>query len=299
MQAKRFGYRCGVWDFLQVSNKEHLRSIGNAICICGHLYNKRKKMKNRGLLLVVLLSLLLSGCTKYYYCPNDVNVPLLTDKNQFHIDGSLGSSDFVNINNLQMSYSPLNHLGLIGNCATYSGSGGSGSEGSAHLLEIGAGYYYATQGRVKLVGDIYGGFGGGKMNSDVNMNFRRFFIQPGIGLRGRYFDLALSWRIVNVKYYNFDANGQTDDYLSSQNLIDYTGRRIDNGSYTFFEPCLTLRAGGRLLKFQFQLVGVNNIGYIPWNYETSEGSIGLCFNIEDMIERAADRDRKKHRNTGL
>jgi len=218
-----------------------------------------------------LFMLCLCSCTRYYYCPNAMNVPLLSKEKQARVVVSTGASDEVNNTNYQLAYSPLQHLGIMANYTSYKGE----SKASASLREFGAGYYYSDGGKAKLVLDVYGGFGGGYFHSDVNMNFQRFFVQPGIGLRTKYFDMAFNIRVCAIKYTQFDANGQSLDYLEQQHLIDADGIRIDSKAHTFIESAFTLRGGSKHIKLQVQFLGVNAVGYIPWKYESGLTSVGI------------------------
>jgi len=198
--------------------------------------------------------------------------------------------------NTQASYSPVNHLGIIGGYSTYSYKAtdadvSSGNvNAAAHLAELGAGYYCVRKvGKIKFVGDIYGGAGGGKLQSDVDMNFVRSFIQPGIGLRTAYFELSFSYRFTDIKYYNLNANGHDSGYLAQQNLVYGNGRTITNTSYVFAEPAITLRGGYKFIKIQTQLVTIHPVSYVPWQYNNSQFNIGLTFELEDLVTIFRDR----------
>src|SRR5262249_34071577 len=142
-----------------------------------------------------------SSCHRYYYKPNAVNAPLFTDGGQGHINlgGSIGGSSKQYDGNTyffdaQGSVSPVNHLGIIANYSTYAyrpddpDIAGGNVNAHAHLLEAGVGGYYAKGRKFKMVADGYVGYGGGLINSDVNMRVHRFFVQPGIGVRSPGFD---------------------------------------------------------------------------------------------------------------
>jgi hypothetical protein len=238
-----------------------------------------------------------SSCNRYYYKPNAVNAPLFTDGGQAHVNlaGSIGGSSKNSEGNTyffdaQGSVSPVNHLGIIANYSTYAfkASNPDVANGNvnahAHLLEAGVGGYYAKGKKFKMVADGYVGYGGGIINSDVNMRVRRFFVQPGIGVRSPAFDAAFNLRISNVKYFDFDANGRDNDYLQQKELINSDGRRIDDKSYTFLEPSFTIRAGYKFAKVQLQMVLAQEATPVEWNYNAARFSAGIYFSIEDAIE---------------
>jgi hypothetical protein len=155
-------------------------------------------------------------------------------------------------------------------------------DAAAHLLEGGIGGYYATQGRkVQMVTDLFAGYGGGPVRSDVNMDARRFFIQPGIGMHSPWFDAGFNLRFSILNFSDFYANGRSDDYLIAQKLIDNRGRRIDAITYSFAEPGITIRAGYKLAKVQFQMVLANEISQVAWNYNAARFTAGIYFNLEE------------------
>jgi len=259
-------------------------------------------MRNLSVLLIGIL-ILGSGCNRYYYKPNAVNAPLFTDGNQFHLTGAgmIGSTDKDNSDagnsyffDVQAAYSPIKHLGIIGNYSTWAyrpdkPDYASGHvDANAHLAEVGVGgYIVAGQRKAKLVADIYAGGGGGSLTSDVDMKVRRLFIQPGIGMRHPAFDVSFNMRISNVKYSDLNDNGHGVGYLMDHNLIDVDrNRRIDEGSHFFWEPALTLRTGYKFIKAQFQWAFANEISNVTWRYNGARFTFGLQFALEDVLEIA-------------
>ena len=256
-----------------------------------------------GLYLFAIITIVTcSSCHRYYYKPNAVNTPLFTDGGQGHINlaGSIGGGNKDYDGNTyffdaQGSISPVNHLGIIANYSTYSyhANDPDATNGNvnarAHLLEAGVGGYYAKGKKFKMVADGYVGYGGGLINSDVNMRVRRFFVQPGIGVRSPGFDAAFNLRISNVKYSDFDAKGHDNEYLTQKNLINSEGRRIDDKNYTFLEPSFTIRAGYKFAKVQLQMVLAQELTPVEWNYNAARFSAGFYFSIEDAIQGAKSK----------
>ncbi len=250
-------------------------------------------------LVAVPVLLLASSCSRYYYQPNAVNAPMFTNGNQFHIAGSGSSSDYeVNGDggkskkfDLQLAYSPIKHLGVIGNYSTWSfrpdviDFSKAHVDADAHLAELGIGGYLTSgQGFSKFVSDLYVGGGAGSIKSDVNMDVRRIFIQPGIGFRHPIVEVGLNMRISNVKFSNLDDNGRGVGYLEGRNLIDVQrNRNITEGSHWFWEPAITTRIGYKFIKAQFQWAFANEITHVPWNYDGSRFTVGLHLNVEDII----------------
>ncbi|HRP55968.1 hypothetical protein [Agriterribacter sp.] len=259
-------------------------------------------MKSRQLFFYCAATLLAcSSCTRYYYKPNAVNAPLFTDGGQAHLNvagsigGNSGDDDYEGtryVFDLQASVSPVKHLGIIANYSTYGytpdnpDAVNGNVDGKAHLLEFGIGGYYAKGNTFKMVTDCYVGYGAGQIRSDVDMRIKRFFIQPGIGVRSPAFDAVFNLRFVNLNYDNFNAKGRSNDYLLQKDLINNSGRRIDNTSYAFVEPSFTIRTGYKFIKAQLQMVFAQEITSVPWHYNPSRYTVGLYFSLEDAIAEA-------------
>ncbi len=252
----------------------------------------------------VLASVLIFGssCNRYYYKPNAVNAPMFTDGGQFHVAGA-GMSSHVEDNNegghsyffdVQAAFSPLKHLGFIGNYSTYAYRPddidyvAGHVDADAHLAEAGVGtYIVGGKGKAKMVADIYVGGGAGRVKSDVDMNVTRLFLQPGIAMRHPAVDVGFNMRISNVKYSDLDDNGRGIGYLTDQNLFDpQRNRRIDEGSYFFVEPAFTVRTGYRFIKAQFQWVLAAELSNVRWNYNGGRFTVGLHFSLEDALQMA-------------
>lgn len=255
------------------------------------------KFQNLPFLFPILVT---CSCTRYYYKPNAINTPLFTGAGQAHLNlaGSGGNPENGKTSegntyffDIQGSVSPVNHLALIANYSTYkyqvaNPDIASGHvDASAHLLEGGIGGYYASHGRkVQMVTDLFVGYGGGPVRSDVNMDARRFFIQPGIGMHSPWVDAAFNLRFSILNFSNFNANGMSDDYLTGQKLIDGYGRRIDDRTYSFAEPGITLRAGYKFAKMQLQMVLANEINQVAWHYNAARFTAGFYFSLEDALK---------------
>ncbi len=215
-----------------------------------------------------------------------MNAPLFTAAKEAHLSGSATPDGAFT--DVQAAYSPINHLGIIGNFSTFSykASDADAPSGNvnakAHLTELGAGYYYATGNKVKAAYDIYAGAGGGSMQSDVNMNFFRAFIQPGAGLRTHWFEVSLNYRLSDIRYYHLNTNGHDSAYLQQHNLVD-GNKRIDNTNYLFAEPSITIRGGYKFIKIQTQYVIANPISNVPWQYYNTLLNFGLSFELEELL----------------
>ena len=242
------------------------------------------------------LNYLQSSCSRYYYQPNAVNAPMMKEKGDLKIgiSGTTSSGDLNGTNtsssilNLQTAYSPIQYLGLMVNYSNYNYSFGEEDpskgdvDANAGLFEGGVGGYYPIINRESgfgLIADTYVGYGGGKLSSDVNMNFNRLFIQPGINVTFPYFDIGLATRISGIKYSNFDAHGMSPEYISQQGLTEITQKR-----HYFFEPALTLRAGYKFIKAELQVVGSTPMNELDWESNGTVVTFGIHFSLMDAIK---------------
>lgn len=256
----------------------------------------------------------LFACNRYYYQPNSVNAPALSDAGDVHVvaNGSFGSDQIndtksrTRVLNLQAAASPINHLGIIGGYTSYNyhiRQNPDPAEGKvnadAHLWEIGlGGYFTAAESRrgMKLVTDIYAGMGSGALNSDISAKATRYFLQPGIGIKGPYFDAFFNLRFTGVKYRDFNALGRDDQYLKDKNLISYEGKRIDGQTYAFVEPGFTVRGGYKFIKCQMQLTLCQALSNVDWNYNEALFTVGIYFGLEDLLRMAASGQRDELRD---
>ena len=250
---------------------------------------------NRPLILILLLIGCIftqSSCSRYYYQPNSVNAPMLNEKgdlklgiagtsNKDNLDGNFTKSSVMNF---QAAYSPMKYLGVMANFSNYKHNinvedkAEGDVDAHATLFEVGAGGYYPIFLRKNgfgMVADNYIGFGGGKLNSDVRMNFNRLFIQPGIHLTHPFFDIGFSTRIAGIKYNDFNSNGMSAEYIQSQGLTNITDKR-----HYFIEPALTLRVGYKYAKFEMQLISSSSSNNLEWDYDGNIVTLGVHFSLE-------------------
>jgi len=250
----------------------------------------------RHLFVWAAVGIFFSSCSRYYYQPNAVNAPMLKERNDLKIglNGSFGSEDLNNatntstVLNFHAAYSPVKYVGLMTTFSNYrydfneSNEDPTTGDVDAHatLFEGGVGGYYPLiekDNGLKLIADTYVGYGGGKLNSDVKMDFNRLFVQPGLNLTFPYFDVGLAARISGIKYSNFDANGMNEAYVESRGLTN-----IEDKRHFFIEPALTMRGGYKFIKGQIQLVKSAAFDNIEWNANSSMITLGVHFSLEEF-----------------
>ncbi len=249
---------------------------------------------------LILLAGALSSCSRYYYQPNSINAPMLSDKGDVHLvmNGAFGN-ETVNsttstnhVINIQAAGSPVKHLGIIGGFSAYDYTVTANPDpavgrvsAKANLAELGIGTYsefLEKDNGIKLLADAYAGAGIANITSDVNMNATRYFLQPGITFRSHYFDASFNMRFTGLKYRNFDAKGYNEDYLRGKNLLTSDNVRIDDNLHIFAEPSVTLRGGYKFIKAQMQWTFASALSSVPWHYDGSLFTIGFAFDLEGL-----------------
>ncbi|MBC7384062.1 MAG: hypothetical protein H7296_13940 [Bacteroidia bacterium] len=237
-------------------------------------------------LLFMGIVLLLSGC-KGIYEPNVVNMPLLEEKREYTVT--------VSHKNIQVAYALKNHLAVMGNAFytniptnTEIGYQELGEGGKGILVEGAVGYfnYYPD---LDITFETYAGLGYGHSNfsynsrdnngnlvpQTFNSNGFKYFIQPDIGFKTKYFDWALGTRFSAIEYLNptitnAKANIPNDRYSS-----------VGTTTYIFLEPALTLRFGFRRIKLQVQYIHSMKLNNSPLYYTDYSLNAGLFFNFNN------------------
>ncbi len=247
-----------------------------------------------------LLAFGLSGCisTASFYTPPAVNVPLLYRQGQATAEASsgigVGQYSSSAAADLSGSYSPIPHVAVLANYHWFNSSYGQGGstidnqDNNARMGELGIGGYMASDDeKVKLIADIYGGGGFGKLSShgimNGSMNMSRMFLQPGVGMRTNIVDLALNLRFSGVTYnYASSVLGFAPNSVNSYEIPPA------NGSFNLFvEPSFTLRLGYKFLKLHTQMTFAHC--NTNWNYDDFVFNIGLHFNLEYLQKGFYDR----------
>ncbi len=246
----------------------------------------------KDLRLLLLLSIFcamffITSCSHTYYNANTHNVPLFEEKNEFRIS----MTDISNIGGefeFQGAYALTDNIGIAGNCYFTPGvhyfdisSGMYKPLNSNYIFEtyVGAGLY--NQSHTYTTAEYYSGL---NLILPVNVgtsNLKavRSFIQPSIGLKTEYVDIAFSPRFTS--FYVFDVKNNINVELDSGNYAEKESS-ILNGisnhkSYFFFDPAITLRVGWKYIKFQAQYSYNIPVGYNNFNYKESNLSIGIYF----------------------
>jgi hypothetical protein len=233
------------------------------------------------LFISITIVICLSGCqSMYYYAPNAQNVPMFKEKNEVRISAaycSVGdaSDDPIEGFEIQSAYAAGRHFAIMINASkavsAETNSYVAEKPQKTNMVEFGAGYFKPFH-KDKLVVEAYGGFGGGKFENhyrdaydpSYNINslvhFKRLFFQPSIAFSSPYFGVAFSLRAALLLY-----DQKPEMYLST--------------SYFLVEPCFTVRAGWKGLKFQSQLQLSNNVTDPAFPQHHINFNTGICLTL--------------------
>jgi hypothetical protein len=242
-------------------------------------------MKKRAII-AILFAILLPSCTHYYYVSNVQNIPMFTEKDEYRISGTIGGGDESSCIEFQSAYSPTDQIGVMANFMYATGGNESDNDGFAEgsYLEGAVGYFKPLGNGG--VFEVYGGLGGGSQHHQytsynydygsqnvgyADLSLVRLFVQPSVGLSYHIFDVALSTRICSLDY------TKVENHVSNE-YSDFSD--ISSKTHYLLEPAITLRAGWKTVKLQFQASYVTYLNNPRmYFYEESHISIGVYVSL--------------------
>lgn len=156
--------------------------------------------------LSIIAILMLSSCSiPKGYITTSQNVPLLSEANDLHAVATVGSNHFE----AQVAYSPIKHIGVIGNL--YALKGGSTADigigynfkdKNDNIYEFYALYNGTSYSKNRTYGTLYT-FNEHDYKIDMSMKYSGFGIQANIGKTFKKSTFALGIVFKNVNYSNF------------------------------------------------------------------------------------------------
>lgn len=166
------------------------------------------------------------------YIPNAVNTPMFREQHDASLQGSAGLNGY----DVQTAYSPIKHLGIMGNISFY-----ESNNYSYNFYEGGAGYYNTFEEFGCY--EVYGGFGNGKSTLYKNIfadtitgQYNRIFLQPSIGIKNNVIEASFATRFSYVDMYHLK--------------FDYANNTP--GTALFIEPAFSMKVGYKFAKFFMQ-----------------------------------------------
>lgn len=203
----------------------------------------------------------LTGCVTLYK-PNTVYSPLIKEKGELNASASMGMSG-CGLYNLQSAYGISDHTGIMIDGMYHQRHSNNiyPSDEKLNILfgEAGVGYFNTFDEQKNTLFQCYSGAGYGntsdkiyntnQINPEVNAKYYNIFIQPGIAITNKNFELAFDLRMNYVHLYNIHA------YLYDKFEWWNSDFHFYNDTSLYFvnlEPTLTLKVGGEKLKGIFQ-----------------------------------------------
>lgn len=246
-------------------------------------------MKKISQYLIITPAILIVACRPVYYVPNTVNTPLFQDKGELNLALTAGASEYTSSFGLNSAFSISHNAGIMFNLASFAGSDEVLDDNSAtppdnlnykpnrsgQLAEIGIGYFKPFEANSNFIFETYVGYGqySGNVAIDnrqsVSFGINRPFIQPTVGFKHKYVEMAIGARIVKLYYTNA---GPSTAFLANE----YETQRFNElNNKTLFEPFATLKAGTKTTKLQFQIVKAANNGNSNLAIDGVNFSVGL------------------------
>lgn len=210
---------------------------------------------------LLFLSFLLYSCSPVLYSNVGHNVPLFKEKGDFaagigYTTDEIGGMEAADGVSFSGAYALSDHwLAATSVYTMWNNDADNDFNGKGTYFDLGAGYY-GTAANNKLVYEIQGGIGFGRIKNTGNkdysgqhahVTFSKPYIQPAIGFSGKYFEAAFTPRIAYLTY------GSADYKINDpNNRSEYNNYISESGKKLYFEPGITIRGGWPNIKAQLQ-----------------------------------------------
>lgn len=233
-------------------------------------------------MILILGTIIVTGCSPKFYTPNTQNVPLISEKGETNLtlSGNGNQIEFQGAYGVTKSFAIKANGGLFIPSDLNNGNGGSGK-----FIEFGGGYFKPIND--KFVFETYAIIGFGNVENhmpsttsnnpqtkgDISANIIRYGIQPNFGYKSKHFSAAISSRIVNLNYSKIKG----DLIFEGTNQINYLK---GNNSNFLLEPAITVRGGFEKVKLQLQYGYSMNLSNNNFRQNNSFLTLGLNFNFK-------------------
>ena len=225
--------------------------------------------------IIILISVLVTGCTQYYYVPNIQNVPLFREKNEYRATVAIGAGDESSCTEIQTAYSVTDNIGVMANFMTAKGANSSNNNNAnGNFLEAAVGYYKPVE--KAGVFEVYGGIGGGNQHHQYAdsgtsaLSSLRLFVQPSYGFTFNPVDIAFSTRLSALSFVS------TENHVYGNPALYEDVNALSHQTHLLLEPALTIRAGWKNVKLQLQFLYVGYLNSKGLNIgEETHLSLGL------------------------
>jgi hypothetical protein len=245
--------------------------------------------------ITIVLVLTINSCTHSYYIAKGPNVPLFTEKNEFHGSISVGGGEMSSSTDVQAAYAISGHFGVMADFMSSSGNNYNNKNISKSKYFDGALGYFKPFDKY-MVFEVYGGIGtdhqehvyystdwtSGRTNLDGNadIHYTKSFLQPSIGATFKAFDIAFTTGITRLDY-RIEKNTVIKASPHAAELILIA----EESNPVLFEPAMTIRGGWKNVKIQLQYVYSHNLSTTEMYQDKSKFSFGIYFSIAKKYEK--------------
>ncbi len=252
----------------------------------------------RNLFILLLLAISAVSCQHIYYAPNTANAPLLAQKGETRINAlwAGGMDSEYNGGELQFAHAVTRSVGILASgfsasktetVSDFYGANAHKEDGRGSYGEVAVGLFKTLDVQKKWIGEVYLGTGTGNVKSTYgwtdrsHIGFSKFFLQPSIGFKGRYFEFAVVPKLSLVNWKVKQANISHTDNQDHRDVIEaIRGKK----NFMAFEPAFIVRAGSESVKVQVGLSLSNFKSYSTFTSqdlaESANACIGLSINIK-------------------
>jgi len=240
-------------------------------------------MSFRFFIQALLIILIATSCSHYYYTQSVHNVPLFKEKNEFHGTVALGVGvEEISTTEIQTAYAISDKFAVMANFLYGSGASSTNLDnGSGSYFEAAFGYYKPITN--SSIFEVYGGIGTSQQHhqystsgSTADLGFNKIFIQPSIGLSFKVFDFALTSRFAALSFYKVDNMISFDFDSYEYNALEDISQ---NSTSLLWEPGITVRMGWKQVKLQMQVLGSKNLSHEDLNFEGLSINAGLYITL--------------------
>lgn len=212
---------------------------------------------------MAIIAVLITSCSPPMYIPDAIHVTTLNNKGEFEVMAVAGTNGA----DLGGAYAITDNFGVqVKGSIVYSAPESEDEDFiNRYYTDLGFGYSntFGTDESLKGVFSLFGGAGYGEAlgrntyvvidllgngnttyYNSAHGNYMKYWFQPMIGMKMAHFELLFTPRI---SYVNFT-------YLNNKFQNSPSGLDWQNGytSNVFYEPVITLRAGGKRIKGMVQ-----------------------------------------------
>jgi hypothetical protein len=231
-------------------------------------------MKKIKLYLILSLAIFIKACSPVYYVPNTANIPLFKEKNEIQVSGYIGATEHTDNLGVNAAYSISNNIGIMVNAHYYDGGDDASAQYQydpsiinrdynpkrfAQMIEAGVGFFKPISRDSSIIFETYVGAGYYDANvalnsaQSISYSINRLFIQPSLGYRHKYVEIAFGVRIAQISFNRVIPSTvflETTEPMERFNSLD---------NKTLVEPSISVRAGSETVKLQLQFIGATVI----------------------------------------